>query len=70
MDPLLAIAETAVALTGRSSWWEDVDNSATWQDRIYYSLSALYGLIGAVALVSLKILNAIFSKHCCSEKGI
>jgi hypothetical protein len=51
MDSLLP--EMAVALTGSSSWWDDMDNSATCQDLIYYSLAALYGLIGAVALIQL-----------------
>ncbi|KAJ3706875.1 hypothetical protein LUZ61_010580 [Rhynchospora tenuis] len=50
----LLLPETAAAaLTGGSSWWDDLDNSTTAQDRIYYSLAALYGLIGAVALIQL-----------------
>lgn len=70
MDSFLP--ETAIALIRSSSWWHDVDNSATWQDRIYYSLSVLYGLVAAVALVSLKILMKEFSQSSipCSEKEV
>ncbi|KAJ3680388.1 hypothetical protein LUZ60_016666 [Juncus effusus] len=41
------------SVIGVSNWWSDVDNSATWQDVLSYSLSALYGLVGAVALTQL-----------------
>ncbi|XP_031494494.1 tobamovirus multiplication protein 3-like [Nymphaea colorata] len=34
-------------------WWEDVNNSTVWQNRIFYTLSALYGLVAAVALIQL-----------------
>ncbi|KAL9680771.1 hypothetical protein QQ045_012550 [Rhodiola kirilowii] len=36
-----------------SSWWEDVNESTLWQDRLFYALAVLYGLVAAVALVQL-----------------
>lgn len=36
-----------------SSWWNDINESTFWQDRIFYSLCAVYALVSAVALVSL-----------------
>lgn len=35
------------------SWWDTVNKSVVWQDRIFHVLAALYGLVAAVALVSL-----------------
>ncbi|RZS17054.1 hypothetical protein BHM03_00049161 [Ensete ventricosum] len=34
-----------------SDWWDEVNNSTLWQDRIFHALSVLFGLISAVALV-------------------
>ena len=39
-----------------SSWWNDINESTFWQDRIFYSLCAVYALVSAVALVSLSLL--------------
>uniref|UniRef100_A0A9I9DLL1 THH1/TOM1/TOM3 domain-containing protein n=1 Tax=Cucumis melo TaxID=3656 RepID=A0A9I9DLL1_CUCME len=36
-----------------TSWWNDINESTFWQDRIFYSLCAVYALVSAVALVSL-----------------
>ncbi|KAK4748923.1 hypothetical protein SAY87_015509 [Trapa incisa] len=36
-----------------SSWWEDVNNSPLWQDRIFHVLAALYGVVAVVALIQL-----------------
>jgi hypothetical protein len=35
------------------SWWEDVDDSPVWQERIFDALAGAYLLIGLVALVQL-----------------
>ncbi|XP_072983090.1 tobamovirus multiplication protein 3-like [Typha latifolia] len=43
----------AVALESAVSWWDEVNNSAMWQDRIFHTLAGLYGLVGAVALIQL-----------------
>lgn len=36
-----------------SSWWNDINESTFWQDRLFYYLCAVYALVSAVALVSL-----------------
>ncbi|KAK4761394.1 hypothetical protein SAY87_029278 [Trapa incisa] len=36
-----------------SSWWEDLNNSPLWQDRIFHVLAALYGVVAIVALIQL-----------------
>ncbi|XP_058098059.1 tobamovirus multiplication protein 3 [Magnolia sinica] len=43
----------AYALTDASNWWEEVNNSPLWQDRIFHTLAGLYGFIAAVALIQL-----------------
>ncbi|KAI4357137.1 hypothetical protein L6164_001104 [Bauhinia variegata] len=43
----------ATELTESSSWWNDVNKSPIWQDRIFHVLAALYGIVAAVALVQL-----------------
>ncbi|KAK3040163.1 hypothetical protein RJ639_028413 [Escallonia herrerae] len=48
VDPL-----AAYGLISASAWWEQVNNSPVWQDRIFHVLSSLYGLVAAVALVQL-----------------
>ncbi|KAK2994009.1 hypothetical protein RJ640_009884 [Escallonia rubra] len=45
VDPL-----AAYGLISASAWWEQVNNSPVWQDRIFHVLSSLYGLVAAVAL--------------------
>ncbi|PHT90728.1 Tobamovirus multiplication protein 1 [Capsicum chinense] len=36
-----------------TNWWHDVNESVPWQDAIFYSLSASYALVSAVALIQL-----------------
>ncbi|XP_047090849.1 tobamovirus multiplication protein 1-like [Lolium rigidum] len=43
-------AAAALALGG---WWEQVNGSPEWQDGAFFSLSAAYALVSAVALVQL-----------------
>lgn len=51
--PSSAAAVIAYKLTDASSWWNDVNESPVWQDRIFHILAALYGLVAAVALIQL-----------------
>jgi hypothetical protein len=46
-------AVVAFTLKEANSWWEEVNTSALWQDRIFYILAALYAIVAAVALVQL-----------------
>nr|KYP34745.1 hypothetical protein KK1_044255 [Cajanus cajan] len=46
-------AVAALELTDAFSWWHDIDNSPLWQDRIFYTLAVLYGVVATVALVQL-----------------
>ena len=50
------MAVVAVELTDASSWWHDIDDSPAWQDRIFYTLAVLYGIVATVALVSSRTL--------------
>ncbi|GAB4830899.1 E3 ubiquitin-protein ligase tom1 [Ancistrocladus abbreviatus] len=36
-----------------TSWWDEINESTQWQDGIFYSLCALYGLVSAIALIQL-----------------
>ncbi|KAH1242652.1 Tobamovirus multiplication protein 3 [Glycine max] len=47
------MAVVAVELTDASSWCHDIDDSPAWQDRIFYTLAVLYGIVATVALVQL-----------------
>ncbi|XP_052205200.1 tobamovirus multiplication protein 3 [Diospyros lotus] len=50
------LAPSAVAahsLSNATNWWDQVNQSTVWQDRIFHVLAALYGLVAAVALVQL-----------------
>jgi predicted heme/steroid binding protein len=47
-SPEVASAAAALALRG---WWEEVNDSPAWQDGAFFSLSAAYALVSAVALV-------------------
>ncbi|XP_014520866.1 tobamovirus multiplication protein 3 [Vigna radiata var. radiata] len=51
MAEVMAVA--AVDLTDASNWWNDIDDSPVWQDRIFYTLAVLYGIVATVALVQL-----------------
>ncbi|KAK9106413.1 hypothetical protein Syun_022424 [Stephania yunnanensis] len=49
----LAESVTALRLTNAVNWWDDVNGSVIWQDRIFHTLAALFGVVSAVALVQL-----------------
>ncbi|KAF5937822.1 hypothetical protein HYC85_025328 [Camellia sinensis] len=36
-----------------SNWWDEINESALWQDGIFYSLCAAYALVSSVALIQL-----------------
>lgn len=44
---------TTTLLLGAFDWWKDIDESEEWQEGIYYTLCAAYGLVSLVALVLL-----------------
>ncbi|XP_020248300.1 tobamovirus multiplication protein 3-like [Asparagus officinalis] len=48
-----AAAAAVDAIRRRPSWWQEVNDSAIWQDRIFHALAALFGLVSAVALIQL-----------------
>ncbi|KAF3676235.1 hypothetical protein FXO38_04341 [Capsicum annuum] len=47
------VTATAYKLNETINWWEDVNRSVEWQNRIFHLLAVLYGLVAAVALVQL-----------------
>lgn len=51
LDPSLAV--TAYLLKDASNWWNNINDSLFWQDRIFHILSILYGIVSVVALVQL-----------------
>ncbi|WOK92818.1 tobamovirus multiplication protein 3-like [Canna indica] len=44
---------SAHALTGALDWWDVVNNSVLWQNRIYHALAALFGVVSVGALIQL-----------------
>ncbi|RWR92885.1 tobamovirus multiplication protein 3-like protein [Cinnamomum micranthum f. kanehirae] len=36
-----------------SEWWQEINNSKLWQNRIFHTLAGLYGFVAAVALIQL-----------------
>lgn len=44
-------AVMAYGLRDAPSWWDEVDESPLWQDRIFHVLAGLYAIVAAVALV-------------------
>lgn len=38
------------------SWWNEINESVSWQDGIFYALCAAYALVSSVALVRLRLL--------------
>lgn len=48
------------AMVDASNWWEDVNSSPLWQDRIFHVLAALYGAVAVVALVAIFPLSSHF----------
>lgn len=47
---MLATAAGGLALSLRG-WWEDLNESPAWQDGAFFSLSAAYAFVSAIALV-------------------
>ncbi|EYU35533.1 hypothetical protein MIMGU_mgv1a0177172mg, partial [Erythranthe guttata] len=45
-----AAAVVALRLKAATSWWDVVNESPAWQDRIFHVLAALYGIVAVVAL--------------------
>ncbi|XP_043696436.1 tobamovirus multiplication protein 3-like [Telopea speciosissima] len=41
------------ALNDASNWWDNINNSPVWQDRIFHVLAGLYAFVGAIALIQL-----------------
>ncbi|KAI4297644.1 hypothetical protein L6164_037526 [Bauhinia variegata] len=50
LSSLATVWVVATELTESSSWWNDVNKSPIWQDRIFHVLDALYGIVAAAAL--------------------
>ncbi|XP_022986116.1 protein TOM THREE HOMOLOG 1-like [Cucurbita maxima] len=46
-------AVTAFLLTDATTWWQEINDSPLWQDRIFLILAALYGVVAIVALIQL-----------------
>ncbi|KAI3498900.1 hypothetical protein L1887_34686 [Cichorium endivia] len=40
-------------LWSSSNWWEEINESRSWQDGIFFTLCGLYGLVSAIALIQL-----------------
>uniref|UniRef100_A0A0D6QTE7 THH1/TOM1/TOM3 domain-containing protein n=1 Tax=Araucaria cunninghamii TaxID=56994 RepID=A0A0D6QTE7_ARACU len=47
------VDEAVARLHSGSDWWDEINNSAEWQDGIFYALCAAYALVAAVALIQL-----------------
>ncbi|KAF5194041.1 Tobamovirus multiplication protein [Thalictrum thalictroides] len=43
----------AYGLTNASDWWDEVNHSTLWQNRIFHTLAGLYGFVAVVALIQL-----------------
>lgn len=57
-------AVTAFLLTDATSWWQEINVSPLWQDRIFFTLAALYGVVAIVALVRFFSLFLISFSSC------
>lgn len=57
-------AVVALRLKAATSWWDIVNHSAAWQDRIFLVLAVLYGIVAAVALVIILPFVVCFKKKC------
>lgn len=53
MELASSSAVVAFPLKAASTWWNDVNESSLWQDRIFHLLAALYGIVAAVAFIQL-----------------
>lgn len=41
----------AFLLIDATTWWQEINDSLLWQDHIFLTLAALYGIVAIVALV-------------------
>ncbi|KAL3379392.1 hypothetical protein AABB24_000217 [Solanum stoloniferum] len=48
-----AVAVVAYHVNDTINWWDDVNRSLDWQNRIFHVLAVLYGVVAVVALVQL-----------------
>ncbi|XP_060196374.1 tobamovirus multiplication protein 3 [Lycium barbarum] len=48
-----AAAVVTCQLNEAINWWEDINRSIQWQNRIFHVLAILYGIVAAIALVQL-----------------
>lgn len=48
-----AVMVAAYELKNASNWWDQIDESPLWQDRLFHILAALFGIVSFVALVQL-----------------
>ena len=62
-------AVTMSKLTDASNWWNDVNESPLWQDRIFHGLAALYALVAAVALVIYAYMCIYVFVYVCVYRG-
>ncbi|KAG8382618.1 hypothetical protein BUALT_Bualt05G0096200 [Buddleja alternifolia] len=53
LGPSVEVAVVALRLKEATTWWEIVNQSPAWQDRIFHVLAVLYGIVAVVALVQL-----------------
>ncbi|GAB4848179.1 Tobamovirus multiplication protein 3 [Ancistrocladus abbreviatus] len=53
VKPAATAAAVAFLLKNATNWWNDINKSHEWQDRIFHILAALYGFVAVVALVQL-----------------
>lgn len=56
-----ATAAAALGIKDAISWWDAVNKSVAWQDRIFHVLAVLYGLVSAIALVCIFFLSELWS---------
>ncbi|XP_024987458.1 tobamovirus multiplication protein 1-like [Cynara cardunculus var. scolymus] len=42
-----------IDLWSSSNWWEEINESRSWQDGIFFTLCAFYALVSAIALIQL-----------------
>ncbi|KAI5678293.1 hypothetical protein M9H77_09243 [Catharanthus roseus] len=53
VEPPAFTAAVAHSLVDALSWWDKVNESTVWQDRIFHVLAGLYGVVAVIALVQL-----------------
>lgn len=57
VEPPAFTAAVAHSLVDALSWWDKVNESTVWQDRIFHVLAGLYGVVAVIALVIFSILT-------------